>query len=604
MKPSAANQRISPLPLLGLLLAFGLAACVPMQEAAEVRAEATPTAVESPMIRSLKIIEVRLDRSFYRPGERIAISVHIKSQVQEPSTVRLTAAIRHLTKVVGDIERTIGIRDGEATFKIDYTPPAIAPRGYGLDLCLETEDGRELACESTAFDVLEHWTQSPRYGFLSDFSPGREDTERTMADLTRYHINGLQFYDWMYRHDQFLTDEDPYRDPLGRRLSRTTVEALIAASHEHNIAAMPYTAIYAASVPFYEAHPDWALYQASGEPYRLGDDFLIYMDPRPASPWVEHLLGQFEQLLTALEFDGIHLDQYGDPKAAQDARGVSFALDKPLAATIDATADLVKSLRPDGAVVFNAVNNWPIEAVAPSAQDIVYIEVWPPHIWFQDLHSLIVNAQELGGGKPVILAAYLDPSFEHNARLLDAVIFASGAGHIELGEHHAMLADPYFPNFKIMSPELASAMSNYYDFAVRYQDVLGGRTEDATRGVQSNIDIEGVLTQPNLSKDKIWPIARQGEGFLAVSLINLLGLDSPEWASEIEAPPTSLQPTSMTIRGLHQAISRLWFASPDTEDPSPQMIPFETLESDGGYAITFKLPFLEYWDLLVLEWIE
>jgi dextranase len=557
--------------------------------------------METPMIGALEITDIQMDRSCYHPGETLSVQIQFEAQTEAPSPAHLIATVRHLAEEVDKIEQTIEIIDGAFSVKFMYAPPTVAPAGYGLDLCIETEAGQQLACGYTAFDVLENWVQSPRYGFLTDYSPNRDDAEKTMDDLVRYRINGLQFYDWMYRHDQFLTDEDPYRDPLGRTLSRTTVESLITAAHEHNIAAMPYTAIYAASVPFYEAHPDWALYQASGKPYQLGENFLIYMDPRPDSSWVGHLLDQFEQVLTELDFDGIHLDQYGDPKAAQDAGGKSFALDVPLAETIDLTKELVLSRLEDGAVVFNAVNNWPIETVAPSSQDFVYIEVWPPHIWYQDLHQLILNAQALGGGKPVVLAAYIDPSFEHNAQLMDAVIFASGGGHIELGEHGGMLADPYFPNYEPMSPDLSIAMRRYYEFLVRYQDVIGPRSQDATQEIQRQIEIEGVSTDPRLHKDKVWPIARKGDDFLALSFINLLGIESPEWGKESDAPPIDLGATNIRVRGLDRGVKALWFATPDQEDISAQKLNFETFEDENGNGINFQIPSLAYWDLVVLE---
>jgi dextranase len=424
-----------------------------------------------------------------------------------------------------------------------------------------------------------------------------------MADLVRYHINGLQFYDWMYRHEQFLTEQEPYLDPLGRLLSRATVEAMIDAAHRRNIAAMPYTAIYAASVPFYKDHPDWALYQAGGQPYRLGEDFLIYMDPRPASPWTQHLLAQFKTILQQTPFDGIHLDQYGDPKQANDVRGNTFDLAQPLAAAINTTREVVRSCRPDGAVVFNAVNNWPIEAAAPSAEDLVYIEVWPPHTSFQDLHNLIVRAQELGGGKPVVLAAYIDPTFEHNARLVDAVIFASGGGHIELGERGAMLAEAYFPRYQAMSPGLARAIGRYYDFAVRYQDVIGSRTDAADHALEGCIEVEGVETSAGLPVGKVWPIAREGEGFLAISLINLLDVESPEWAKGVISPPRPIGPSTAQIRGLDRRASRLWFASPDTNDPLPRALAFDVLEGDSR-GVAFQMPSLAYWNLVVIEWSD
>jgi dextranase len=553
------------------------------------------------MVHSVTIVDVTLDRAFYKPDESVTLSIQLQSQVDRPVSARLTVAISHLADPVDELDQAFTLSGGQQTVEVTYKPPPDAPRGYGADLCIETDDGARLACSTTAFDVLHHWAQTPRYGFLSDFALGRSDTSQVMETLTRYRVNGLQFYDWMYRHEQLLTDQEPYLDPLGRQLSRATVENLISAAHERNIAAMPYTAIYAASVPFYEEHPDWALYQGDASPYLFGEDFLVYMDPRRDSPWVSHLLAQFDEVLRLTGFDGIHLDQYGAPKEAYDARGVKFDLAGPLADTINATKELVRSRRSRGTVVFNAVTNWPIEVVAPADQDLIYIEVWPPYVWYGDLNTLITQAQCLGGGKPVVLAAYIDPSLEHNVRLVDAVIFGSGGGHIELGERNGMLADAYFPRYATMTPELANVMQRYYQFAVRYQDVIGPRTGDSTLGYLNRIEIDGISTAPSQLKDKVWPIVREGEGLTAINLVNLLGVTSPEWQTALDEPPTPLGPKTVRVPNVNQDVTRVWFSSPDTEDISPQQLAF-TMEVDQ--TLTFEIPSLAYWDLIVIEWTQ
>ena len=60
--------------------------------------------------------------------------------------------------------------------------------------------GRGARGVRTAVDVLADPLSRPRYGFVSDFSAGR-DTERRRGDnVRRLHLNAIQFYDWMYRH--------------------------------------------------------------------------------------------------------------------------------------------------------------------------------------------------------------------------------------------------------------------------------------------------------------------------------------------------------------------------------------------------------------------
>ncbi|MCZ7547221.1 MAG: ABC transporter permease subunit [Anaerolineae bacterium] len=383
------------------------------------------------------VFDAAPDRAFYRPGEPVMLHVTAEGGAQ------VEATITHLAAAVTTLRAPL---DGGAAAALTWTPPAVAPRGYGVDLRLLDADGATLATTSTAFDVLERWMQAPRYGFLSEFGPGRDDIAETMAWCARYHINGLQFYDWQYRHEALMPPEPLYTDVLGRRLSLDTVTQLIAAAHARNIAAMPYTAVYGASPAFYAQHKDWALFQRPDHPYEFGGGFLYIMDPTPGAPWATHLLAAFAQVLDETAFDGIHLDQYGAPTVGRNAAGERVDLAAAFPAFIDETARVVRAARgDDGAVIFNAVGNWPVETVAPADQDAVYIEVWPPYTGFMDLHRLVANAEALGGGKPVIIAAYIPPRQFANVRLADALIFASGGYHLELGEPGAMLADPYFP---------------------------------------------------------------------------------------------------------------------------------------------------------------
>jgi dextranase len=554
--------------------------------------------MEPIMIRSLIIDEIQLDKSFYKPGEAVHLSVKFTAEASQPTPVNITAYITHLAETVQALEKHTTLKNGVQEIQLSWIPPATAPRGYGVDLSFSSEAGETLATGSTAFDVLERWTQAPRYGFLSDFQPGRTDISGTLASLNQYHINALQFYDWMYRHDQFLTNQDPYQDPLGRTLSRSTVDALIDSAHRYDMSTMAYTAVYAASLEFFREHPDWALLGPDGNPLMFGENFLAYMDPRPGSPWTQHLLDQFDQILKQTGFDGIHLDQYGDPKVGYDKNELPYNLDKPLAEFIDATHQHVAALRPDGAVVFNAVTNWPIEAVAPSDEDIVYIEVWPPYNWFSELGQLVVQAQRLGKGKAVVIAAYISPALEHNVRLADAIIFSNGGGHIELGENSDMLADPYFPKYEAMSPELAQAMQRYYDFAIRYENAIGPSTRDASVDYRNRIVLGGARLNPSMIADTVLPIVRQAAGQTAISLVNLRGVQSPDWKNPIAEAPTPLGPTQINITGVQTQAQKIWVASPDGSDLSLQALAFQ--QSAG--QIEFQLPGLTYWSMILIEW--
>lgn len=544
-------------------------------------------------------LDIYPDKSFYYPGQTVCLLVELMGNDLEE--VVLLTTITYLSKTIIELRDTFQVVDSSSTIaELTWSPPLDVPRGYGVDLRVQDMEGQIIARASTAFDVLEVWTQAPRYGFLTDFSPERSNIEYTAVWLTKFHLNGLQFYDWMYRHDQLLPPTDPFVDLLNRRLSLTTTKVLIEVAHARNIAAMPYTAIYGASIPFQQMHPEWSLFDENGNPIEFAG-FLMIMNPAPASPWSQHLLVQFEQVLEKTAFDGIHIDQYGDPKNGRNFDGNLVELKEVFPRFINATKALVDRKRGEnGTVIFNAVANWPIETVAPTDQDAVYIEVWPPNTHYQHLHQHIVAAQQMGQGKPVILAVYTDPTNEHNARLVDVAIFASGGFHIELGEPGAMLADPYFPKHGQMSSDLVTSIRHYYDFAVRYENVLSQGTKDTTPTRAGQVKIDDINTDPIAIGDKVWVITRKGQRFETISLINLLGIASPTWNGP-QIPKPTLQSDLRLRYYTQQPVKNIWWATPDGNDPTGQTLSFKRGEDDSGKYIEFNIPSLAYWDLIVLE---
>jgi dextranase len=362
---------------------------------------------------------------------------------------------------------------------------------------------------------------------------------------------------------------------------------------------MPYTAVYGSSRDYALQHPEMVLYNAQGGMYEFGGDKMMIMDPRPESPWTAHLMEQFKDVLDNTRFDGIHIDQYGDPKFGYDQNRKRYELAPALVSFVNQTKALTDQYSPKDAVVFNLVTNWPVEDIAPSREDFVYIEVWQPYTWFANLHQLIVMAQKLGSGKPVVLACYIDPTFEHTAILNEAVIFASGGGHIELGENNGMLSEAYFPNYRVVSDSLSAALQNYYDFSVRYQNVSGPGTTDATNAYQSKIKIPGASTSTSQLKDTVWPIVRESGGSTAINLINFLGIKQIEWNKRVPNKPKAMLEFQMSVDTGSKQAAAVWFATPD----QPQARQALKFSQESG-KLTVTVPSLEYWSMVVIDWAK
>jgi dextranase len=244
--------------------------------------------------------------------------------------------------------------------------------------------------------------------------------------------------------------------------------------------------------------------------------------------------------------------------------------------------------------------------IATSAVDFLYTEVWSPNDNYSDLATIIQNNDSWSSNtKKSVLAAYMDynnagssGSFNTPGVLLtDAVIFAFGGSHLEIGEH--MLGKEYFPNSNLlMKKDLQKGMIRYYDFLVAYENLLrdGGSFNDPDL-----VSTDGKATFNN------WPpqagsvsvIGKDMGTKEVIHLVNFANTSSLTWrdTNGTQTIPNTLQNLSFTYTPSNP-VNKLWYASPDIDGGIPKQILF-TL---SGSNISFILPSLQYWDMIVAEY--
>jgi dextranase len=550
---------------------------------------------------SLRIRELYAVQAFYRPGE----SLRFHAEIESTTPRRVAAGLNVIRpdgrelRVNGAVDLDVGVNEIDFAAKV----PSPGRHGYLVELVVKDDRGHE-ARAFAATDVLKSWTDDPRYGFLSDFGPNDRGIEERVARTTRFHLNCLQFYDWMYRHYRLLPPREQFTDALGRRLSLKTVRRAIDASHQHRVAALAYAAIYAAEPEFFQSHRKWGLYRPDGSSYMLGKLFHL-MDLAPDSPWVRHMLSDFERTLKAVPFDGFHLDQYGFPRVGYDSAGERRDVGRDFASFIDAAAAVTSGQSKDAGNIFNAVNAWPVEHVARREQVATYVEVWPPHVSYADLVSIVRRCHELAPGQPVILAAYASflaakPSPRAAAAglaLLSAVIFGAGAWHLLLGEGESALTHAYYPKYARLSPVVARKLRRYYDFAVGYREFLRDPSlrEVAATFIDSDEPTFGASV-PYSSVPKaahVWAGLRTKPGWVVISLVNLLDESDLKWDRRRQAP--KLRKVKLKLPN-ETRIRRCLVASPDGEGSlAPVSCPVD--KSDGR---TVEVS-LATWTLVLVE---
>lgn len=265
----------------------------------------------------------------------------------------------------------------------------------------------------------------------------------------------------------------------------------------------------------------------------------------------------------------------------------------------------MRSERPEGGVIFNCVNNWPVTDVASAPQDAVYIEVWPPNDSYRGLYALVREAKLLSGGKSVVLAAYLKPfetggeAAENAFRLAWAAISASGGTQLVLGEDRCALRDSYYVNHARLRDEFCPVAQKYCDFLVRYADLLyDDRGTDISRTASGGIneDVcfsgEGCEFSTDGAGGTVWSIIRESRELMSIQLINLRGNDA-RW-NEPKARPIPAEGISLSLR-LDRPVRGIWWASPDGESLGPVELAHSWTNSEHGRVYTASLPPLDYW---------
>ncbi|MDO7848532.1 glycoside hydrolase family 66 protein [Hymenobacter sp. M29] len=550
---------------------------------------------------------VQSDKARYAPGQPVTFSVAID---QPQAGLTLEVKYYHTHALVS--QQTVAANTTAATWT--WTPPSTDYQGYLVGLTLKS--GTNVLDEATlGVDVSSDWARFPRYGFLSEFGPKTSaQLDAMMQQLNRYHLNGLQFYDWMDKHHQPLpgTAQAPaatWNDLANRPTSLATLAGYIDRGHDRNMKSLFYNLVYGA---YPNASADgvsdsWGLYldanhnnryTIGGLPSSWEASSLSVLDPANTS-WQNYLLAENNKVYnaTGLNFDGWHMDQVGDPGTVYAYGGAVANLPTGFRSMVNAA----KAARPTKSVVMNAVNQFGQSQIAPGPVDIVYTEMWTGNEDYIQLGQVIRDNEATAPGKRNVLAAYVNKGLSNSTGyfndasvlMADAVIFANGGSHIELGEH--MLGNEYFPNSNLqMSALLQYNLTSYYDFLTAYENVLRDQNRTFT-----NV----AMTGPNV---QAWPPALGKVTTLSTSvgssqvfhLLNFRNARTLNWRDNGQVQPIPNPVTNLNLSfPLGTPVTKLWMASPDINRGLPQQLTF----TQSGGTVTFQLPELNYWTMVVAE---
>jgi dextranase len=553
------------------------------------------------------IIEsIKTDKARYTPGTPVTFTVTV-SGAAENSNLYVKYLYLYRTMATHTISSVTG-----GALSWTWQPPSEDFKGYLVEIQL-LSDTLQVDQTTIAVDVSSDWTRFPRYGFLSKFPLlNQESIENMIAQLNRYHINGLQFYDWHYKHHMPLsgTPENPatsWPDIANRTNYFTTIELYIRTAHRFNMNTMAYNLLYGALENAGQdgVSEEWCLFTDAAH---SGKDFMdlsfwghyIYlMDPHNQA-WKNYIFNQMNKVFQVFDFDGWHIDQLGDRGSRWNYQGQPVVIKDAFTSYITEAKNALTI-----PLVMNAVNQYGQEAIAVSPVDFLYTEVWDPNTTFDHLAQIIIDNHNFSNHTlNTVLAAYINHDLSDNpgwfnppaVLLADAVIFAFGGAHLELGEH--MLGHEYFPNDNLrITDDLRQKLIAYYDFLVAYQNILrdGGVFSDYTLSATGAVTVTAWPPR----RGEIAVVSKRVDSRHVYHLLNFVNANSLDWRdnSGTQNEPSVIQDLPLSFEST-DAVVHLWAASPDSENGAPIDLPF--VQQDN--TVTFTLPVIKYWTMVVVEY--
>lgn len=559
-------------------------------------------------IRSNLSVELNTDKACYAPGEAVRFTA---SEVPAGARIRY----RNGAEVVKDEPLTAS--------SWTWTPAGADFTGYMAEVYRQGQDNSETVLGTIAVDVSSDWTRFPRYGFVATFDGSKLSDgviENEMAYLNRCHINGVQFQDWHNKHhwplggtrDNLL---DVYKDIANRDVYTSVVKKYIDVQHGLGMKSMFYNLCFGAldDAATDGVKEEWYAFRNTSrgdkDMHSLPSSWKssIYLVDPSNTEWQQYIGDRNDDVYANFAFDGYQIDQLGQRADLYDWNGTKINLPKGYGSFIDA----MKTRHPEKRLVMNAVSSYGASQIAGSGKvDFCYNEVWGDEPDFEDLHRIIkANDTYSSNSLRTVFAAYMNydkagsTSGEFNTPgilMADAVMMALGGSHLELGDH--MLSREYFPASPLaMTEELRTAMIRYYDFMTAYQNLL--------RGTSTQSEFQSGLACADASKKvsvAAWPpkrgnvttYARKVGNADVIHLLNFRNIDNLSWRDlngtrtaprlTLDLPLTVDYPTK---------VNRIWTASPDYHGGAVVELPFT--QTDG--KVTFTLPSLKYWAMIVIE---
>ena len=584
-----------------------------------------PSAASAVDIVSELTLSLSTDSACYKPGSTVTFT----ADGDLPSGKEVYVRYRH---------NNTFIEKHTFTSKTwTWTAPDTDYMGYMVDLYYmewKGDIGTEHIIGAIAVDVSSDWKRFPRYGFVAEFDnysgsiDKNANIEAEMKYLNRLHINGVQFQDWHWKHHKPVKFENNefvkwYQDVSNRWIGTEYVKKYIEVQHRYGMKSIFYNLCFGALKEYEKDYvsSDWGLYKKDGngnlyqDYHDLPSDWQsdIYL-MNPGNPnWQNYLEDRYNEVYANYDFDGYQIDQLGGRGDVFEKNGTKIDLEYNYGLFLKA----MKGHRKDKRLVMNSVQSYGAHHICNArladgtpTVDFCYNELWEKQPNFESLFEIIKsNDKESEHSLQTVFAAYInynkaDHAWDYadqnvntpGALLTDAVMFAIGGSHIEMGDH--MLTREYFPAKPLaMTDDLKQRLIHYYDFMTAYQNILRGIDSKAAFTPTISSSTHAINAWPPQGR-KITAFAKKVDNMIAVHLLNFSNTDDLSWRDLEGTRPAPVTQTNVQITyTTSRHITNVWTATPDKNGGVPMKLPF----TQDGNNVSVTVPSLEYWTMLVFE---
>lgn len=514
--------------VLGIVAATGAALLQAAPEAAAVGG--TPV-----------LTDAYVNQARYAPGAAATVSAVLHESTGAGSwSGNVAYTVTHLGATVssGTVAATVAA-NGTSTVNWTVTPPSADFTGYLVQITAGTSTA------ATAIDVSSDWTHFPRIGALTSYPSGTTSATAD-ADITtlerKYHINVVQFYDWMWRHENPVQRNADGTLPStwtawnGDVISPAAVKSYITAAHNHTVAAMPYTMSYAALQNYQSVSwvsPTWALnYASTGQPWAFEmkpnqpNTNLYIFNPANTS-WQNYITAKYVDEVNTMGFDGVHLDQLGNWGAMTDTSGVPADVPAGLASLVAATRTALNASASGKVLGINAVDGYGGDNVASAKNtNYLYSELWDNHETYGLIKSYLDTQRQESNSIPSVIAAYPNtkddsgPSYEAESAVRSSglTVNSDHAGYTGTG-----FVANYGNSGDTVTFTINASEARRYSLVWRYAN---GAATDATRTVSVDGTAIGRVTMPtdgnwnnwHFDSDIVTPTLSAGSHTVSISV--------------------------------------------------------------------------------------